>query len=114
VGKIILGWKGASKKVGGRSIPQLKRDVKAGRFPAPIELGPNSIGWFEDWLDDWLLTRPRRRYGFDEQSLLATNPRSSTEGLEIGPEVKAETRSSERIAGSKPSNQKPRDGPHQQ
>jgi len=31
-------------------------------FPAPVELGPNSIGWFEDEIDDWLAARRRRTY----------------------------------------------------
>ena len=28
-------------------------------FPAPIQLGPNSIGWYEDEIDAWLERRPR-------------------------------------------------------
>ena len=28
-------------------------------FPAPMQLGPNSIGWYEDEIDTWLETRPR-------------------------------------------------------
>lgn len=47
----------------GRSRPQRWRDIRAGKFPAPIELGPNSIGWFEDEIDDWLASRRRRTYG---------------------------------------------------
>jgi predicted DNA-binding transcriptional regulator AlpA len=39
------------------------RDVRAGKFPAPIELGPNSIGFYTDELDQWIETRPRRLYG---------------------------------------------------
>ncbi len=29
-------------------------------FPASIELGPNSTGWFDDEIDKYLATRPRR------------------------------------------------------
>ena len=29
-------------------------------FPAAIELGPNSTGWFDDEIDTYLATRPRR------------------------------------------------------
>ncbi len=29
-------------------------------FPASIELGPNSTGWFDDEIDNYLATRPRR------------------------------------------------------
>ncbi len=28
-----------------RSRSQIWRDVKAGKFPRPLEIGPNSIGW---------------------------------------------------------------------
>ena len=39
------------------------RRVKAGTFPAPIEIGPNRLGWFEDEVIAWLESRPRRTYG---------------------------------------------------
>jgi prophage regulatory protein len=45
-----------------RSRVQCWRDIKAGKFPAPVELGPNSVGWFEDEIEAWLATRPRRTY----------------------------------------------------
>jgi len=51
------------KRRSGKSRAQRWRDIRAGLFPAPIELGPNSIGWFEDEIDDWLASRPRRTYG---------------------------------------------------
>ncbi len=47
----------------GRSRVQRWRDIKAGKFPAPVELGPNQIGWFEDEVETWLASRPRRSYG---------------------------------------------------
>ena len=53
------------KEVGRRTSKsriQRWRDVKAGTFPAPVELGPNRIGWFEDEIDAWLASRPRRTY----------------------------------------------------
>ena len=28
-------------------------------FPAPIKLGDNRIGWFEDEIEAWLASRPR-------------------------------------------------------
>jgi predicted DNA-binding transcriptional regulator AlpA len=59
---IIKGWAGGSRKTG-KSRVQLWRDVRDGRFPAPIELGRNSIGWFEDEIDHWLASRRRRTYG---------------------------------------------------
>jgi len=30
------------------------RLVKAGRFPAPIKVGQNRIGWVESEIDEWL------------------------------------------------------------
>ncbi len=39
------------------------RDIRAGKFPAPVEIGPNSLGWFEDEIEAWLASRPRRTYG---------------------------------------------------
>ena len=59
--RLIRGWSGAEKKTG-KSRVQLWRDVRDGKFPAPIELGPNSVAWFEDEIDDWLAARPRRTY----------------------------------------------------
>jgi prophage regulatory protein len=46
----------------GRSRTQRWRDIRADKFPTPIELGPNAIGWFEDEIDAWLAERPRRTY----------------------------------------------------
>lgn len=51
------------KKRSGKSRAQRWRDIRAGLFPAPVELGPNSIGWFEDEIEEWLASRPRRTYG---------------------------------------------------
>jgi len=45
-----------------RSRPQRWRDIRNRTFPAPIELGPNAIGWLEDEIDEWLASRPRRTY----------------------------------------------------
>jgi prophage regulatory protein len=47
----------------GKSRVSIWRDVKAGTFPAPVQIGPNSIGWYEDEIDAWLAARPRRTYG---------------------------------------------------
>jgi prophage regulatory protein len=38
------------------------RRVRAGSFPAPVQLGPNSIGWYEDEIATWLAERPRVSY----------------------------------------------------
>ena len=38
----------------GLSRTTIWRGVRAGTFPAPLELGRNSIGWPESVIDDWL------------------------------------------------------------
>jgi len=48
-----------------KSRVQIWRDVRAGKFPAPVSLGPNSIGWYEDEIADWLASRPRRTYDIE-------------------------------------------------
>lgn len=58
---VIGGWKALNEKTK-RSRQQTWRDIRAGNFPAPFELGPNSVGWFEDEVDEWLASRPRRNY----------------------------------------------------
>lgn len=45
-----------------RSRPQRWRDIRAGKFPAPVQLGPNAVGWFEDEINSWLASRPRVNY----------------------------------------------------
>ena len=58
----IIRSKEVSKRTG-QSRVTIWRNVRAGRFPAPLELGPNSIGWYEDEIDDHLANLPRRTYG---------------------------------------------------
>ena len=41
----------------------LRRKVKGGAFPKPIELSDRRIAWREDEIDDWLASRPRRNSG---------------------------------------------------
>ena len=62
VGDLIRGWRSICVKTG-KSRVQLWRDIRAKRFPPPIELGPNSIGWYRSEVDAWLQSRPRRTYG---------------------------------------------------
>jgi predicted DNA-binding transcriptional regulator AlpA len=59
--KIIRGWRGLSAR-NGKSSTQNRRDVRAGKLPTPVELGPNSIGWYEDEIDAHLANLPRRTY----------------------------------------------------
>jgi prophage regulatory protein len=60
-GELIRGWAGICEEVR-RSRVQIWRDVRAGRFPAPIEIGPNSIAWFRSEIQEWKRSRPRRTY----------------------------------------------------
>lgn len=62
---LIAGYR-AIELMTGKSRQQIWRDIRAGKFPAPIELGPNSVGWFEYEVDEWLANRPRRTYGSRE------------------------------------------------
>jgi len=62
VSRKIIRCDTVTKRVG-KSRVQIWRDVKAKKFPAPVDLGPNSIGWFEDEVDAWMASRPRRTYG---------------------------------------------------
>ena len=42
------------------------RLIREGKFPAPIKLGANRIGFFEDEIDAWLASRPRVTYAPQE------------------------------------------------
>ena len=50
----------------GWSRTTLWRRVRAGAFPAPVELGVNSIGWPESWVNEARDALPRRTYGSDD------------------------------------------------
>lgn len=49
----------------GWSRTTLWRRVRDGAFPAPVELGPNSIGWRQSWVSAARDALPRRTYGSD-------------------------------------------------
>ncbi len=50
----------------GLSRTTIWRRIRAGTFPAPIELGVNSIGWPASVITEWLENRPRRTYDADD------------------------------------------------
>jgi prophage regulatory protein len=50
-------------KITRRSRATIYRDLRAGRFPKPIELGANAIAWKNSEIEAWLNSRPRRDYG---------------------------------------------------
>ena len=47
----------------GLSRSTIWRRVRAGAFPAPVQLGENSIGWPASEIATWLESQPRRTYG---------------------------------------------------
>lgn len=38
----------------GRSPSRIDADVKAGRFPAPVRIGPRAIGWRASEIEAWI------------------------------------------------------------
>ena len=46
----------------GKSRTQIWRDVRDGKMPAPVQLGPNSIGWFDDEIGAHQESLPRVSY----------------------------------------------------
>jgi len=44
----------------GFSRSTLQRRTLGGEFPMPVQTGPNSKAWFEDEVDHWMESRPRR------------------------------------------------------
>ena len=50
--RIIRGY-GNLRAFTGYSQSQTKEFIARGEFPAPIQLGPRAIGWFEDDIAAW-------------------------------------------------------------
>ncbi len=61
----------------GLSRVTIWRRVRAGSFPAPVELGVNSIGWPEQSITDWLENQPRRTYGAEAPHMVEAGPADS-------------------------------------
>ena len=57
----ILRWPDVHNLIG-RSRTQIWRDIRAGTFPAPIQLGANAVGWHEHEVVAWMEARPRAAY----------------------------------------------------
>ncbi len=64
----LLRWPEVKKRRGGKSRTQTWRDVRAGKFPAPRQIGPNSIGWWSDELDAHDETLLRVSWAPDEEA----------------------------------------------
>ena len=60
-GRRVLRWDAVHERIS-KSRAQVWRDIRAGKFPAPITLGGNSVGWYADEIDAWLAARPRVNY----------------------------------------------------
>lgn len=66
-GRTIIRWPEVHRRTG-RSRTQAWRDIRNSKFPAPIQLGPNAIGWYEDEIEDWQNNRPRVAYAAEAAS----------------------------------------------
>lgn len=42
----------------GLSISTIKRLVRAGMMPAPVQLSERAQGWHESAINDWIIERP--------------------------------------------------------
>ena len=41
----------------GRSYTSIRRDIRSGRFPAPVEIGPRAIAWRSEEVYRWIRGR---------------------------------------------------------
>jgi prophage regulatory protein len=53
--------KGAVKTKSGLSDASIDRREAAGEFPRRVQLGPRSVGWVEDEVDEWIAKRLAER-----------------------------------------------------
>ncbi len=42
------------KVAGDKSVRTIYRWIQEGHFPSPVRLGPNSVGWSESALNEWV------------------------------------------------------------
>jgi prophage regulatory protein len=61
----------------GFSRTTLWRQVCAGKFPPPVQMSPNCVGWFTSEFEAHRASLPRRTYG-------ATTPATQPEPLKRG------------------------------
>jgi prophage regulatory protein len=57
----LLKWPAVHERTG-KSRSQAWRDIRAGRFPAPVQTGPNSVAWYEHEIDAYVGSLPRATY----------------------------------------------------
>ena len=41
------------------SKASIYREMRAGRFPEPVKVGPQGVRWKQDEIDEWIASRPR-------------------------------------------------------
>ena len=58
--QVILRSAAVERSIGVSRVT-LWRWVKAGRFPKPVQLGPQAVGWLEHEIDAWLEARAAER-----------------------------------------------------
>lgn len=42
----------------------IRRDVKAGTFPAPVKIGERAIAWYAHEVDEWIRSKADRRVSY--------------------------------------------------
>jgi prophage regulatory protein len=52
----------------GLSYPTICRQIQTETFPKPVQLGPNSVAWIEEEIDEWIASRPRGLIPFETLS----------------------------------------------
>ena len=57
----LLKWAAVHERTG-KSRSQAWRDIRAGKFPAPVQTGPNSVAWYLHEIDAYLRALPRAAY----------------------------------------------------
>ena len=48
----------------GLSKATVYREIKAARFPEPLQIGPRAVGWRRDEIEEWIKSRERAKIGF--------------------------------------------------
>ena len=65
----IIRWKAVKSRVPySRTQVWRKSRDPADDFPAPVRLGPNAVGWFEDEIDKWIASRRRVNWTAEAQA----------------------------------------------
>jgi prophage regulatory protein len=71
----------------------VSRLEKADKFPKHVNLGPQSIGWLESEVDDWIAAKAAER---------SEKPAQASTGNEVDPEQSAEERKAENARCQEP------------